>query len=70
VALGLEAFCTSQLVHGARERALEFRRGCDVYDSAAVDANKVMVMLGQVFGQFETSELVAGGNPSYEPGHL
>src|ERR1700684_749826 len=50
VTLRFEAFCTGQLVHGARKRALEIRRGCDVYDSAAINANKVMVMLGQVIG--------------------
>jgi hypothetical protein len=54
----LEPFARRQGVKGRGHILLELGGRCDVDHLAALDAYKVMVMLGQVLGELETGELV------------
>ena len=66
VTVGLESLAGSELVDGLADIALEVGRWRDVDDFAAVGAEEVMVMLGEVFGQFVPSELVVSSHaPDY-----
>jgi len=52
----------------ARPPAARSRPEGDVGDLAAADAQQVVMVLGQVLGQFEAGELVAGRDPADQPG--
>ena len=68
--MGLEALGVGERADGAGDLLLEAGREGDVDDLAAADAQQVVVMLGEVLGQLEAGELIAGGDPPDEPGGL
>lgn len=57
-----EALCIGQLVHHARDRALERGGRGHVNHSAARRAEEMVVMVEKVFGQFEPGEIVTRGD--------
>ena len=67
MALGLEAFRRRQLVDGDGDLAFELRARRDVGDLATAHAEQMVMVFGQVLGEFEAGELVAGGDPAHEP---
>ena len=70
MAVGAEAFGLGKLLDGVGDALLEGCRWSDVGDLAAVDTEKVVVVLGEVLGKLEASELVIGGDAPNEPGDL
>jgi hypothetical protein len=70
VAVGLEAFGVGELCDGAGDLLFETGGEGDVGDFAAVDAQQVVVVLGEVFGELEAGVFVAGGDLPDEPGGL
>src|SRR5580658_7117525 len=63
VAVGLEALGAGEAADGAGHLLLEARRRGDVDDLAASCAEQVVVVLGEILGELEPGELVAGGDP-------
>ena len=70
MAVGLESLSGCQLVHGQRDLALEVRARRHVGDLAAAHAQQMVMVLGEVLGQLEPGELVAGSDPAHESGRL
>lgn len=70
MAVELEPLGIGELVELLGDGALEGRRRGDVAHLAAVGAQEVVVVLGEVFGQLEPGELVVGGDPSDHAGGL
>jgi hypothetical protein len=70
MALGLKPLGGGQAVELLGDDALERRRRGDVAHLTAVGAQEVVVVLGQVFGQLEPSELVVSGHSADDPGRL
>jgi hypothetical protein len=68
VAVRLEALGVGELADGLGCLLLEGCRERDVDDFAAVHAEQVVVVLGEVLGKLEPGELVARGNATDEPG--
>jgi hypothetical protein len=60
VALRLEALSVGELADGVRDVVFDSRREGDVSHFPAADANQVVVVPGQVLGEFEPGELVIG----------
>ncbi len=60
----LESLALRQCVKSRRDIALELGGGRDVYDLAALDADEVVMVFGQVLRELETCELVAAGHTS------
>jgi len=67
VAVRLEALGVGEPADGGGCLVLEQGRKGHVNDLAAVDAQQVMVVLGEFLGQLEAGELVVGGDPPDEP---
>ena len=65
--LGAEPGRPRDLGGGGVHRFLEPRRGGDVFDHAAVRADEMMVVAGEVFCQLEAGVLVVGDDPVHEP---
>ena len=70
VALRFETLRGGQLVDGQRDLALEIGTRRDVAHLAAAHAQQMVVVLGQVLGQLEAGELVAGRDAADEAGGL
>ncbi len=64
--MGLEAFGVAELPDGLGNLLFEAGREGHVDDLAAVDAQQVVVVLGEVFGQLEAGEFVVGGDSAYQ----
>src|SRR5215472_15468042 len=70
VAVRLEALGVGELADRLGHLVLEGGREGDVGDLAAVDAQQMMVVLGQILGELEAGELIVGGDPPDQPGGL
>ena len=68
--MGLEPFFTSELVDSLVEVTFEAGSGSDVDDFAAMNAQEVVVMLGEVLGELVTGELIVGSHATDDPGNL
>ena len=54
--------------HGSRDRSLKRTRRREVFHAPALTAHEVMVVLGEIFCQFVTRELVVGYDAVHDPG--
>jgi hypothetical protein len=68
VAVRLEPFGFGELVDGFGYGSFEGGGGGDVDDFAAVGAEEVVVVFGEVLGQLEPGELVMGGDAPNDSG--
>jgi hypothetical protein len=66
MAVGLKPLRSGEVVDRPDDVALELRRQREVDDLPAVDAEEVVVVLGQVLRQLEARELVMRRDPPYE----
>ncbi len=58
------------LLRGTVYRAFETGRCGNVFDRAAFDADEVVVVPGEIFGQLVAGELVVGDDPPDGPGRF
>jgi len=70
MAVRLEALSLGQVIDRARHALLEGGGRGDVDDLAAVDAEEVVVVLGEILGELEAGEVVTGGDTADQPGTL
>ncbi len=70
VTVGLEALVIGESLDGRCHIALEGRGGGDVNYLAAVGAQEVVVVLGELLGQLVAGEFVIGGDAPHHPGDL
>lgn len=70
VTVRLETLCIGESFDGGCHIAFEGRGGGHIDDSAAVGAQEVVVVLGELLGQLVASELVIGRDPPHHPGDL
>ena len=66
----MKALLGGELFDDSVDRSLEGRRRSDVDDPSTAGAEQMVVVLGQVFGQFEAGELVTGRDAPDHPGAL
>jgi hypothetical protein len=70
VTVGFEPFRLGKLLHGDRHASFEGRRWGDIDDLAAMRAQQVVVVLGELLRQLVAGELVIGRDPPDHPRYL
>jgi len=70
VTVRLETLRLGELLNSAGDASLEFRRRRHVGDLPAAHTQQMMVVLGEILGELETSELVVGRHSPHEAGAL
>ena len=70
VTVGFEPFRLGKLLHGDHHASFEGRRWGDIGDLAAMRAQQVVVVLGELLRQLVAGELVIGRDPSDHPRYL
>jgi hypothetical protein len=70
MSVGLESLGAREMVELLGDGPFEGDRRGDVTHLAAVGAKEMVVVLGEILGELESSELVVGCDAPYEPGGL
>jgi hypothetical protein len=70
VPLGLKVLGARDVNDRAGDRLFHLRGEGEVNDFAAADAEKMVVVLGEVFCELKASELVVGGDAAHQSGGL
>jgi hypothetical protein len=66
----MKSLLVREIVDRLGDHALERRARSDIDDAATAGAEQMVMVLGEVLGQFEAGELIAGGNAADDPGTL